>query len=555
MAASRPFKWVYITLWLIRVCFALFGTGYIHPDEHMQNGEITAGDILGFHALKSWEWHPASPVRSIVPAFVTTGVPILIFKFFGSERLATNVQVSMLFRIERLAFLNLSMLLDYSLLSLISSPAHQRLGLLLLASSYVMHTFQVRPFSNSLESVLVALCLVLFQRIVADGLTHHNGGGKDADDSASKRGRTFKRDLHLLAILGVVGTFTRPTFLAFALPIAYQVLLFSCRVAGSPIRAVALLLPPLCSGALAASGFIVADTYYFRGNFSNPVITPYNFVQYNLSAENLADHGLHPRWLHLGVNLPMMVGPGLLWFTLCSIYEYAKHYGRSPQGEPVGMDTIRQTIIQMILHSLLILSVQPHQEPRFLTPLVLPIIVLAATLKRSARPGKLFWASWITFNVLLALVFGFLHQGGVVPSLFFLRSTLDDVSSGMSTHIIYWRTYMPPRHLLGVSQNDVLSGKISLTDLAGASQDALKAAFSTPSYNATYLVTPMAMYLSLPEEIVACTALQKRIFPHLDLDHISETVQAGWYDGLSLGIYAVKRSCAADAPTTGASLK
>ncbi|KIJ07508.1 glycosyltransferase family 22 protein [Paxillus involutus ATCC 200175] len=555
MPASRPFKWVYIALWLIRVCFALFGTGYIHPDEHMQNGEIAAGDILGLHALKSWEWHPASPVRSIVPAFVTTGVPILFFKLFGSERLATNVQVSMLFRIERLAFLNLSMLLDYSLLSLISSPAHQRLGLLLLASSYVMHTFQVRPFSNSLESVLVALCLVLFQRIVVDGLTPLNGGGKDADDSASKRGRTFKRDLHLLAILGVVGTFTRPTFLAFALPIAYQVLLFSCRVAGSPIRAVALLLPPLCSAALAASGFIVADTYYFRGNFSNPVITPYNFVQYNLSAENLADHGLHPRWLHLSVNLPMMVGPGLLWFTLCSIYEYAKHYGRSSEGDPVGMDTIRQTIIQMILHSLLILSVQPHQELRFLTPLVLPIIVLAATLKRSARPGKLFWASWITFNVLLALVFGFLHQGGVVPSLFSLRATLDDVSSGMSTHIIYWKTYMPPRHLLGVSQKDVLSGKISLTDLAGASQDALKAAFSTPSCDATYLVTPMAMYLSLPEEIVSCTALQKRIFPHLDLDHISETVQAGWYDGLSLGIYAVKRSCTADGPTTGASLK
>ncbi|KIK96891.1 glycosyltransferase family 22 protein [Paxillus rubicundulus Ve08.2h10] len=544
MAAILPFKRVYIALWVVRVCFALFGTGYIHPDEHMQNGEIIAGDILGFHALRSWEWRPAFPVRSIVPAFATTGVPILVFRLFGSERLATNVQPSTLFRIERLAFLNLSILLDYSLLSLISSPTHQRLGLLLLASSYVMHTFQVRPFSNSLESVLVALCLVLLQRITAGDLTYHNGGGKDADGSASNQTRTFKRDLHLLAILGVVGTFTRPTFPAFALPIAYQVLLFSCRVAGSPMRAFALLLPPLCSAVLVASGFIAADTRYFHGNFFNPIVTPYNFLQYNLSPENLTDHGLHPRSLHLCVNLPMLVGPGLLWFTLCSIYEYAKNYGRSPRG-----DLVRMTIIQMVVHSLLILSVQPHQEPRFLMPLVLPIIVLAATLKRPTRPGKLFWASWITFNILLALVFGFLHQGGVVPSLFSLRSTLDGMGSGTRTHIIYWKTYMPPRHLLGVSQKDVLSGKTSLTDLAGAPREALMAAFPTFPCNATYLVTPMAMYLTLPEEIMSCMALQRRIFPHLDLDHISESVQAGWHDGLSLGIYAVKRRCVADALT------
>ncbi|KAF9224898.1 hypothetical protein BS17DRAFT_731607 [Gyrodon lividus] len=545
MTASRPFKWVYTGLWLTRVYLALFGPGYIHPDEHMQNGEVIAGDILGFHALGTWEWHPASPVRSIVPVFVTTGLPILILRIiFGFD--ATNVRPSTLFRIERLAFLNLSMILDYSVLSLISAPAPQRLGLLLLASSYVMHTFQVRPFSNSLESVLVALCLVLLQRMITGGLTRHKIGGKDVDDGALNRSRTFKRDLHLLAILAVIGTFTRPTFLAFALPIAYQALLLSCRVAGSPIRAATLLFLPVCTAALTVSGFIAADTYYFRGNFSTLVITPYNFVQYNLSAENLAHHGLHPSWLHLGVNLPMLVGPGLLWFTLCSIYEYARHYGRGRRRVVFEMDTIRQTIIQMIVLSLSILSVQPHQEPRFLMPLVLPIIVLAATLKRSARPGKLFWATWITFNILLALVYGFLHQGGVVPSLFSLHSTLGDVSSGISTHIIYWKTYIPPRHLLGVSRRDVLSGKVSLTDLAGAPQDELKAVLSTPSIDATYLVTPVAMYLTLPGEISLCMALQKRIFAHLDLDHIPESVQAGWYDGLSLGIYAIERSCVAN---------
>jgi len=33
----------YVGLLIARILFALFGTGYIHPDEHFQNGEITAG--------------------------------------------------------------------------------------------------------------------------------------------------------------------------------------------------------------------------------------------------------------------------------------------------------------------------------------------------------------------------------------------------------------------------------------------------------------------------------------------------------------------------------
>lgn len=46
MAKTRSFQWAYAGLWLIRIWFALYGTGYIHPDEHMQNGEVTAGTLL-----------------------------------------------------------------------------------------------------------------------------------------------------------------------------------------------------------------------------------------------------------------------------------------------------------------------------------------------------------------------------------------------------------------------------------------------------------------------------------------------------------------------------
>ena len=102
-AKTRPFQLAYAGLWLIRIWFALYGTGYIHPDEYMQNGEVTAGtllfgsnsnvidmgaegNILGFQALTTWEWRPHFPVRSILPIFATTGLPLLGLRLlFGRE--------------------------------------------------------------------------------------------------------------------------------------------------------------------------------------------------------------------------------------------------------------------------------------------------------------------------------------------------------------------------------------------------------------------------------------------------------------------------------------
>ena len=90
-----------------------------------------------------------------------------------------------------------------------------------------------------------------------------------------------------------------------------------------------------------------------------------------------------------------------------------------------------------------------------------------------------------------------------------------------------------------------MAGKISLVDLSGASENELMAALSASSFNSTYLVTPVPMYLTLTQGISSCTALKERIFPHLDLDHIPESIQAGGYDALSLGIYAIERGCMA----------
>lgn len=72
-------------------------------------------------------------------------------------------------------------------------------------------------------------------------------------------------------------------------------------------------------GAAAASLACVAiDTWYFRRDSSaeavspSLVLTPLNLLRYNLASENLKEHGLHPRYLHLLVNWPMLFGVGIV---------------------------------------------------------------------------------------------------------------------------------------------------------------------------------------------------------------------------------------------------
>lgn len=95
---GRPsLRSIYLGLVIVRVCLALFGTGYIHPDEYFQNGEAIAGEkhsmslggtkayikpgkTLGLNAVQTWEWSSVFPCRSIVPVWLTTGVPFSILR-------------------------------------------------------------------------------------------------------------------------------------------------------------------------------------------------------------------------------------------------------------------------------------------------------------------------------------------------------------------------------------------------------------------------------------------------------------------------------------------
>lgn len=251
-----------------------------------------------------------------------------------------RITPSQLFFVERASFLLLSfvigMFFHFRLLKLFADtkaradacvaalvPYQTMLALVLLGSSHVMLTFQLRPFSNSVEAVLFACALHRYKRVldlrkstVTQVSRRHIGDLIRFLTRALVQGPPIS-DLCLLAVICVAGIFTRITFLTFVLPICidilHDLLTHQRSINGSRLAYLAETTIPVVVSAMATiAGFVALDSAYFTGDVLDFTFTPYNFLKYNLSPENLAKHGIHPRWLHVAVNLPMILGPSLL---------------------------------------------------------------------------------------------------------------------------------------------------------------------------------------------------------------------------------------------------
>lgn len=122
----------------------------------------------------------------------------------------------------------------------------------------------------------------------------------------------------ILATITVLGIFNRPTFLVFAFP---PIFFWLQRGLGS--RSVGLLdfhvriFAFILCGIPTALLLIVTDSFYFgyltvgeiwnlEISMNNFVVTPVNFLKYNLNDQNLESHGLHPRFVHFLVNVPLL---------------------------------------------------------------------------------------------------------------------------------------------------------------------------------------------------------------------------------------------------------
>ena len=295
----------------------------------------------------------------------------------------------------------------------------------------------------------------------------------------------------MLGVLLVFGTFNRITFPAFLLfPLLHLIAQFQRKYEGDiSLRRNTLtslrpltLLSLLIFASISLLAAIVTDTeFYVRPRklsniFQRPILTPLNSLLYNSSTSSLAKHGLHPRYQHFLVNFPLLLLPAL---PLLLIY-------------PPRMLWNARFI--SAISATAILSIIPHQEPRFLIPIVPLLLSCIHFPTFSPKLSRLFVVFWISFNLLLGIIYGRYHQAGVVPVQMWLGEHKADLGFTGSADVLWWKTYSPPVWLLD-SPRDVLN----TTDLMGIGgihvEQAIRSQLDCPrgwKDRTTFLVVPRA---------------------------------------------------------------
>ena len=498
--------------------------GYIHPDEFFQSTEIVAGDILKVNHFRAWEFEDSMPVRSIVFPYIVTGPSILALKLMNSTDYF-NFEISpfKLIILTRLPIALIS-ITGYKATDKLASVfgVNTYLSKILWSTSYVTWTYFTRTFSNSVEAVLFAVILLLIlcspetkhtletvkscksleveeesSDLDTDCSEDENVKEKQEDTERCIRNEKYKQTMGrglFLGILIIAGFFNRPTFLVFVfVPLIFW--LFNVKTMynwKSYFRLYDLILSLSIGACISFLVFVMVDTLYFSPNICNDllesfdliidqkvstisflllikkisskvVVTPWNFILYNVNTENLAEHGLHPRYTHLLVNLPLLTGPLFFPILFMSVVTFIGIHKTVKSNHHQYPNMIWVTL--MMLVPVITLSIFPHQEPRFLIPLLPVLIVLGARVVKAMSPAIFsFYVLWGLFNFLLVLTYGFLHQSALIPSMSIYQETISRSHPATIKHAIFYKTYPPPRHLLLVKP-DV---NLKVHDLAGA---------------------------------------------------------------------------------------
>ena len=545
--------------------------GYIHPDEFFQSVEVTAGrlvqflnnhynmilfiyklieditigfsyyqnyeinlisgDIFGYQVNRPWEFDSRFPIRSIVLPYVTTGPPYLLLQTLSQSKWLGRffpVTPYTLMLLPRLTFAILSIVCSIYL----GRVAHglgftKQIVRCTYASSYVALVFFTRTFSNTLEAFLFVLLLYYVRKNL------YSKGSAGAS---------------VITFIIVAGIFNRPTFIFFALvPFTYWLLSIDVqlrsnrRFRGSILQIIAKLFVCTFIATLIASVFVLCDTMYFKRrtleqmvdtlitakSFSAFVhkefaITPLNFMIYNTDPNNLSEHGLHPRITHMLINIPLLFGP-LAFYGLYEFYIYIRRLINGTVLPP------RQFLLLSIYVPLILLSVFPHQEPRFLIPLLAPISILYGFQLFGPRSTDLLRSIWLTLTIIGIVFYGFFHQGGVIPAISHLSQRLNGLSPNQTVvpttnHVIFFHTYMPPHFLFQCHSHSMTT----INDLKGSSVETLSLFIKNLQVGecehkdcSAYLVIPKSLR-PLIERVERDTGLlvvfDTTIFPHLSTE-------------------------------------
>ncbi|XP_050345092.1 GPI mannosyltransferase 4 isoform X2 [Nymphalis io] len=381
--------------------------GYIHPDEFFQNVEVISGDIFTIDVARTWEFNPKFPVRNIFVPKIILGPPLHLIRIINPyTKNLINIDLKTpyyLLTLPRLFICFLSLINDYCLYRICTMYGQNfRNRLNIFATSYVILVYCCRSFSNAFEMIFFSILLFLVAECMfkSDVVIYHNEFLNEKYKQAKtivEKVKIYKLTTHLpdhslnhvipIATIVVIGIFNRPTFIGFAFP---PLFFWLHRGLGSKVvgfkdfhyRIFVLLfcgIPSTLLLILVDSGYYgyltMADIESLKLSWNNWVVTPLNFLRYNSDKRNLIEHGLHPRWLHIAVNVPLLFNViGLMAFftILIHVYRFVRgQYSKLPR-----IQSITGLMIFAIIVPVGILSLFPHQEARFIIPVLVPLVFL-----------------------------------------------------------------------------------------------------------------------------------------------------------------------------------
>lgn len=472
----------------------------------------------------AWEWKQENALRSIVPPQLSVLLPLKLYVALIPGKSDSSLSGFEILIIPRLFLCLISFLtLDKSLWTLIQNsyqnPNLKRqksmTGLIILASSWPILVFASRPFSNNLEAMVLASLLAIVSINVKE-------------ENQTRTGKAF--GLVLTGFICAIGVFIRFTFSFFCAPV---IVLFIFHTSVYPSKGwKRKFLRTFISTVFVGIGFLppALAFIYFDGKYYNlqwPV-TPINALLYNSNLQNLSTHGLHSRTNHLLVNMPLLFGPIAFFFYIFvfrTFYQRVNITYSQFSFNPLMCKSI-------IITALLFLSMAPHQEPRFILPLTLPLVALLQSHFNGKRiiPSRLITKStkvWILFNLVCLVFFGILHQGGILPSLLSLDTYSAHLKESPVT-TIYFHTYMPPTFLTRTSpsstHNHYSCPKFEIIDIMGASIDHLSRTLSQHDFSSPlHLITSPASVGFSNENYSQCSFLSSEYsctliwyhYPHL----------------------------------------
>lgn len=491
---------LYEYLGLVFGLFIALESSYIHPDEHFQTLEPVITGWTNIKGTTAWEFLPENAARSLT-----------ILRLYYSPMLWLNDHI---FHVSPIGLLYLYRLQNYIIYTFVViiflefcevSVTHKTKAKFFIRTSYITWVFQSHTFSNSLETIVLLITLFICQLIVFE---------------ARKVAPSYKT-CFLLGTAITIGTFNRVTFPAFLILPLLSVF-YHCFI-NNWLALFYVIFTTLITSLLV----VLSDSYLYEVQ-DRLVLTPLNNLLYNLNTDNISQHGLHPRYYHILINVPLICGPILVFFI-------SKKY-------LIKLPTLSA------ISGVLFLSLFKHQELRFIIP-ILPLISVSINLANfdTVVQGDIIVRIWLLFNAIMGIVMGVFHQAGIIP-------LISEFSKKEIPVHIWWKTYSPPTWLyynsnLTVSTTNFVENEEKVdtvnwevvnnhvVDLKGADVSLLnetlfKFALETNSIN---LILPNSVLskLKVLEKDWNFTK-QWETVKHLDLDHIDLSHWESIKPGLSL---------------------